>query len=418
MPGFSAKYSHQAGDRFVFKGGVIWPSAALPLEIVGSGASGTPDTYTTDHSWYSGGSWSRPVFDGGGIGAQLLKATSKGFVTINDLTLKNMDVAGSDHHGYALHFVNCHDLTLTNNRLQPFCWRGIYVVGYDGKTQNNIVIQNNDISDVDVAVTVATDAANTVINNVDISGNHIHDFTSMIVNAVHADGIQMWTSNWLGTTESVNGSIYNNTFSGSVVRSSLTGTAGMTAWIYLDHNNGNFVVHNNVLSYTDTPSKANLFEALISVRQNSMGSSQIYNNTLNGTYPGMSAALLVDRAQNVTFNNNIVRGMLFCFYLASAKGFTSDYNVLNSKSGVKSVGSVEGAWKTFAQWQGMGNDTHGSVGDPLFVSPPDDLHLQAGSPAIGSATTLSRLFATDRDGKTRAAPWDIGAYVAPSAKTK
>ncbi|MEO7317592.1 MAG: choice-of-anchor Q domain-containing protein [Chthoniobacteraceae bacterium] len=414
MAGFSASYVHEAGDQFVFKGGVIWPSAVLPMVIVGSGATGAPDTYTTDHSWYAGGSWSQPVFDGGGTGTQLITAKAKSFVTINDLALKHMDVAGSDRGGYAVALENCNDLALTNNRLQPYCWRGFYIIAYDGRTHSNIIVRDNDISDVAIAISVATavnGGVTTVIDNVDITGNRIHDLTSMVVNNVHADGIQIWTTSAPGTAPSVSGRIYSNTFSGSVVRSSSTGQAAMTAWIYLASPNGNFSVYNNALSYSDMPSTANLFEALISVRGNSAGATQIYNNTLNGTHPGMSAGILVEQSQNVTVKNNILRGMQYCYYLDTTPGFASDYNVFNSTSGASAVGTLDGTFLTFDEWQAMGNDTHGSVADPLIVPPPGDLHLLSGSPAIGAATDLSEVFTTDRDGRTRTAPWDMGAYV-------
>ena len=409
MSGFSGTYSHRAGDRFVFKGGVIWPAAALPLAIVGSGTQGNPDTYTTDHSWFSGASWSQPVFDGGGSGTQLITATSKHFVTIDDLSLKNMDLPGSNN-GYAAHFENCTDLTLTNNRLQPYCWRGIYVVGYDGTAQTNIVIRNNDISDTGVPISIAT-ALNgdltTVIDNVEISGNKIHDLASMIVSNVHGDGIQIWTTPWPGTMPSVSASIFNNTFFGSIVG---TGTGAMTAWIYLASGNGDYLVYNNVLDYSDVPTTANLFEALISVRGNSQGSTQIYNNTLSGTTPGMSAAILVENSQDVTVRNNILRGMQFCYYLQAPTSFSSDYNVFNSTTGAGGLGILDGVWKSFVQWQAMGNDIHGTIADPMLALPPSDLHLQEGSPAVGTGINLSAVFNTDRDGKTRTVPWDKGAY--------
>lgn len=414
MPGFSATYSHQAGDQFVFKGGVIWPSSALPLAIVGSGAKGMPDRYTADRNWYAGAHWSRPILDGEGTGTQLVTATAKNYVTINDLALKNMDVAGSDHGGYALHFENCTNLTLTNNRLQPYCWRGIYIVGYDGSTQRNIVIRDNDISDVAIGISVATalnGSLTTVIDNVEISGNRIHDFTSMIVNNVHADGIQIWATVLAGTTSSVSGTICNNTFFGSVVRSSAEGKAAMTAWIYLAGDNGDFSVYNNALSYSDLPSTENLFEALISVRGNAAGSTQIYNNTLNGTHPGVSAAVLVEQSQNVTIKNNILRGMQYCYYLDGVPGFASDYNVFHSTSGATGVGYLNGVWMTFLQWQGLGNDVNVSIDDPLLVEPPYDLHLQSNSPALGTGVNLPEVFTTDLDGRARTVPWDKGAYV-------
>lgn len=64
MTGFSGSYTHAAGDAFIFKGGVTWPAAAFPMTISAGGSSdGTRDSYRADASWYSGGSWSRPVFD-------------------------------------------------------------------------------------------------------------------------------------------------------------------------------------------------------------------------------------------------------------------------------------------------------------------------------------------------------------------
>ena len=65
MAPFTGSYSHTEGDRFVFKGGVTWPNAALPLLINDGGADGNPDEYgALDTTWYTGSSWSRAVFDG------------------------------------------------------------------------------------------------------------------------------------------------------------------------------------------------------------------------------------------------------------------------------------------------------------------------------------------------------------------
>ena len=64
MKGFARSYSHSAGDVFVFKGGVTWPYTTLPLTIGYSGTSGNIDTYTVDATWYTGGAYSNPIFDG------------------------------------------------------------------------------------------------------------------------------------------------------------------------------------------------------------------------------------------------------------------------------------------------------------------------------------------------------------------
>ena len=45
MVGFGGTYSHSAGDRFIFKGGVTWPRSVFQFHITNSGASGNPDYY-------------------------------------------------------------------------------------------------------------------------------------------------------------------------------------------------------------------------------------------------------------------------------------------------------------------------------------------------------------------------------------
>src|SRR5512140_572913 len=56
MKGFSGSYTHTAGDQFCFKGGVTWPSNALPLAVGYSGSSTTTmDTYGgLDRAWFAG----------------------------------------------------------------------------------------------------------------------------------------------------------------------------------------------------------------------------------------------------------------------------------------------------------------------------------------------------------------------------
>lgn len=64
MTGFGGSYSHVAGDRFIFKGGVTWPRVCFQMKILQGGSStSNRDYYGIDNTWYSGGSWTRPLFD-------------------------------------------------------------------------------------------------------------------------------------------------------------------------------------------------------------------------------------------------------------------------------------------------------------------------------------------------------------------
>ena len=63
MRQFSGSYTHQAGDHFIFKGGVDWPNSEFPLAPSAGGTAGNPDYYGVDTGWYSGSSFTRPIFD-------------------------------------------------------------------------------------------------------------------------------------------------------------------------------------------------------------------------------------------------------------------------------------------------------------------------------------------------------------------
>jgi hypothetical protein len=54
-------YTHSAGDRFIFKGGVTVPGDVLVISITEGGTAGNPDYYGVDQTWYSGDAWTRPV---------------------------------------------------------------------------------------------------------------------------------------------------------------------------------------------------------------------------------------------------------------------------------------------------------------------------------------------------------------------
>ncbi|HTW43621.1 MAG TPA: hypothetical protein VMD79_15045 [Solirubrobacteraceae bacterium] len=66
MQGFEHAYSHESGDHFIFKGGVTWPNSVFPLDPTGEGTSSSEDYYGAEETWYTGSSYSRPVFDAEG----------------------------------------------------------------------------------------------------------------------------------------------------------------------------------------------------------------------------------------------------------------------------------------------------------------------------------------------------------------
>ena len=51
MQKFAGKYTHAAGDQFVFKQGDSWPNVCFDMVIQDGGTAGNPDIYTYDPTW-------------------------------------------------------------------------------------------------------------------------------------------------------------------------------------------------------------------------------------------------------------------------------------------------------------------------------------------------------------------------------
>lgn len=87
-----------AGDRFIFKGGEIWPNANFAWAWSWSGTVGNRIYIGVDNTWYSGASWARPVLSGSSTqmasGNVFIRLTGDN-VTIDDLEFTNfLSVSG------------------------------------------------------------------------------------------------------------------------------------------------------------------------------------------------------------------------------------------------------------------------------------------------------------------------------------
>jgi hypothetical protein len=98
-------YSHQAGDRFIFKGGVTWPAACFGMNVSqGGSSSGVMDYYGVDVTWFVGGT--RPIFDlantiptsTGSLGGNNVIWVTGGFITFDNIEIKRQFIKGG-HSG-------------------------------------------------------------------------------------------------------------------------------------------------------------------------------------------------------------------------------------------------------------------------------------------------------------------------------
>ena len=69
MTGWTGTYSHAAADQFIFKGGVTWDNTCFPLANTNDGSAGNVDYFGVDQTWFTGGAWTRPIFNNGGTSA-------------------------------------------------------------------------------------------------------------------------------------------------------------------------------------------------------------------------------------------------------------------------------------------------------------------------------------------------------------
>jgi hypothetical protein len=102
MVGFAASYSHVAGDKFIFKGGVSWPRACFQWNVSNSGSGASWDYYGADKTYFTGGAWSRPKFDAQNQGNSFMIMTLTGDkVFLDNLEFLNM-AGGTPYGGMAI----------------------------------------------------------------------------------------------------------------------------------------------------------------------------------------------------------------------------------------------------------------------------------------------------------------------------
>jgi hypothetical protein len=99
-----ASTSPVAGDSIIFKGGDTWTNPSFTWTISWSGTPGNSIYFGVDKTWYSGGSWVRPVFDmqstsAGAKNIIINLNSSPSYVTIDNFEIVNFRWTGSPAYG-------------------------------------------------------------------------------------------------------------------------------------------------------------------------------------------------------------------------------------------------------------------------------------------------------------------------------
>ncbi|NLF32933.1 MAG: right-handed parallel beta-helix repeat-containing protein, partial [Planctomycetes bacterium] len=103
MQGFAGSYAPADGDRFIFKGGVVWPGECFGLIIQQGGSAEQPHVYTVDETWFDGEAWSRPVFDMQNqviVGNKPVSFLFASNVVFNGFEIRNQRIWGPKAYGW------------------------------------------------------------------------------------------------------------------------------------------------------------------------------------------------------------------------------------------------------------------------------------------------------------------------------
>jgi hypothetical protein len=90
----------RAGDSILFKGGATWPNAAFPMAWQWSGSSSSNIYIGVDPTWFTGSSWTRPIFDAqgsaiAGANNMFVDLTGQQYVTLDNIEMKGFFWSGN-----------------------------------------------------------------------------------------------------------------------------------------------------------------------------------------------------------------------------------------------------------------------------------------------------------------------------------
>jgi hypothetical protein len=268
-------------------------------------------------------------------------------------------------------------------------------------------VEHNDISAAGQGIVVCTEGPNTILQDISIINNSIHDFSSQIVGETHGDGIHTWNSPEGDASQYLAGlTIAYNAFYGDFSRQG-GGTASMTSFIYLTDPGQDAKIFNN--TFTCSPSTD--FASFIWIRY--FSNTMIYNNTLvrPGTMGGIGIMVgQGDSARNAVIKNNVLVNFqeAFHIYEDATPSAVIDNNCSFTTSG--SAGNWNQRPVSVSEWKSFGNDQHSLFSDPKLVS-ATDFHLTAASLCRDAGEIWeSAPFPNDKDGNRRTGSWDIGAF--------
>jgi hypothetical protein len=423
MTGFAGSYDHSAGDKFVFKGGVTWPVAVLPLTIGYSGASGSSDQYVGGQLESTPYGTGYPVFDGECTGTcttgtkDAIKAINKSYIVISGIKLIDQ---GYDQKG--IYFDGkCDDIEIKNSWIES---QAVNAIQYTPRAYNTtkFYVHHNHFRNNGHALFAGAGVNGYTVDDIRFYNNICESLLGTIETGTnHPDGLQIQgPSDFVFT----NAKIYNNQFRGIY-------NDDMTAIINIQWNDGT-EIYNNLFAFENT-TDIGTSTALAVIAVGYMNSQhnkniKIYNNTISSDAnyaPDRGWKYCIQIAGNqgtVDIKNNIFSncqyGMLLVDGWTTGTTLTSDYNFYNQRQAmIYDHNGTSNIYKTTASiCSALEIECNSKSGDPKFVDIASDgtygsmdFSLQSDSTAKEGGWDLGAPYNVDILGLTRS-DWDIGAY--------
>lgn len=162
---FTGSYTHGIGDSFIFKGGVTWGVTNFQMHVKSGGSAATPDYYGVDKTWFTGGLWTRPVFDfehtvidpNGFEANSAVFLDQVNYVTIDGLELKNFRIVNGSaaQKNFNILAQNSDFITITNCVIHDWDYAGSPPLpdGQDGNSAGGVANSGSSIGGTTEIVT-------------------------------------------------------------------------------------------------------------------------------------------------------------------------------------------------------------------------------------------------------------------------
>ena len=395
MTGFSGSYSHTAEDHFIFKGGVTWPRACFPMSVVGSGTSNSArDYYGRDVTWYTGGSWTRPIFDLAGASITTPAVTITGSnIDFDYIELKNALIVSGSASGGGFYVSSASNVTFKYMYIHDWDVTGSTDTGgggVKGYSVTNVIVEYTEIDggsawgvctrDIDeVRYSTIHDAPNLTLGVPNVHHNTLYNVLNCTDGNTHENAYEAMTR---GDNYYYN-NIIHDTYAADIIDVGWGDEVG-THYVF------NNVFYNTTVITMDGNNNAASASSTI----------QFFNNTIDCGGSTYKLRAISGPIGTVNIRNN---HWINCtgdnpFYnQTTITNLTHDYDVEQSTAEALAQGYVVG--NNYAPTSGIGDTVNVGVDLSTYFT------------AAGTGDPDDRVLVTRPQG----ASWDIGAYEFDSA---